>query len=359
MNSTLLKLNKFSALELKYNLGPGVPPLDLLPSFDAKECINTFENAYGKTWKNYHSTEGVLSEIFEKLLIKEEGFSANSTNIIASNGVQEAMCISLMLKKGLKLAVFKPTYPGVLSAASSLGTEVLELDFNDLEVELRKLSNDFLLYVCPDFSNPTGKSLTYDERALIAKFAESNNFIVFEDVTYRPFYIQTQDKIRSIYALAPNRVIYSFSFSKVFSPALRVALNIVPTNIYNQFELIKASLSINSSGFSQAVLGGWLINKDFSYSNSLRPILERLKENHSIIDNSELPSDEVLGGFFRLIKMQEVFDSPEEMIEKEGILVLPMAYFSNQSEYRNIIRIAIANIPGEKLSEAVELLKGK
>lgn len=359
MSSTLSKLNQYSALDVKYNLGPGIPPMSLLPKFDVNECLHAFEQESGKAYQNYHPTKGLISEILSEMLNQEEQVSINPQKIVITNGVQEAILISLLLKKNLKLAVFEPTYPGVVSAANSLNISIVQLNLNDIENELSKLSKDFLLYVCADFSNPTGQCIKIKERELISQYSNKLGFYIFEDATYRPFFLNKDNKINSLHSMNPEKVIYSFSFSKIFSPSIRIALNILPKNITQDFEIKKASISINSSGYSQAILGGWLLQNMFMYSPAITRLLSRLKKNHLIIDKSDLKSDQVLGGFFRLIEMKMSIDSPKPLVEGHNILVLPLSYFSKGKGYEKVIRVSLANITSSSLIKVSKILSGK
>ena len=97
------------------------------------------------------------------------------------------------------------------------------------------------------------------ESATTAEIAEKKNFYIFDDATYRPFYLDAP--IRSLYSINPERVIHAISFSKILAPGLRTAFVYLPSSLAPVFINNKANLSLNNSGITQALIEFWLKSK--------------------------------------------------------------------------------------------------
>ena len=72
----------------------------------------------------------------------------------------------------------------------------------------------------PDFQNPSGESLTLEERQMLVALAQKYDFFIVEDSPYRELRYEGEH-IPSLYSLDPDRVIYLGSFSKIFAPGFR------------------------------------------------------------------------------------------------------------------------------------------
>ena len=70
---------------------------------------------------------------------------------------------------------------------------------------------------------------------------------------------------------------------------------ICPHPLTTGFAKLKANLSLNNSGLTQAVVGGWLIEQGFELGSHLETIKGRLRENSQILDANGAAYE---GGFF-------------------------------------------------------------
>jgi len=245
-------LNQLATSTCNYNFGAGVPPLEDSPVLNEIECYETFIKAYPNApIKQYHQTDGFLGELGTHVF-QADGFThANASNIVITNGVQEAITLACWLFKDNTIACIDPCYPGLSDVVGLMGKKPIFLPETDWMNSLEKLPKGSLFYLSADFANPTGKRITLDERKQMLAIAEKNDFYIFDDATYRPFFLD--HSLTSLVSLAPERVFHSISFSKFLSPGLRIAMTHVPSAFRNAFLSLKANVSLNSSGFTQAI----------------------------------------------------------------------------------------------------------
>ena len=77
------------------------------------------------------------------------------------------------------------------------------------------------IYIEPRFNNPTGRSLTNEQKKNIITYSERHNIPIIEDDIFRDIFfsdptpsIKTYDKL--------GKVIHISSFSKTIAPAIRI-----------------------------------------------------------------------------------------------------------------------------------------
>jgi DNA-binding transcriptional MocR family regulator len=347
-------LNNLAVTKANYNLGAGVPPLDLYPTFHAEEYLQLFKPNASDTILHYHQTEGILSDIAAETFWTNEHCKINSQQILITNGVQEAISIALLAFSGKTIACFDPAYPGLTDAAHIAKSKLVLLDVLSWKEQINSMDAGSLIYLSGDFANPTGISFSIEERKSLLAVAEKKDLFIFDDATYRAFNLD--EKMPSFLHIHPDRVIHALSFSKILAPGLRTGFISVPPSLFPLFKKIKAGLSLNNSGITQAIVGGWLLHQQYQLSTHLQLIRDRLIAHKAILDSYSCFYE---GGFFTQLTLPAgmvSFEWCNQLLKKESIAVCPMELFSANPRYHNSIRLAIANISSEKLKEFFEIL---
>ncbi len=352
-------LNNLASRKFKYDLGAGVPPLHLYPEIDINDYLTVFSQLSNVDKFQYHSTSGIISEIVEDYFSIAEKVTIPKSQLFVTNGVQEAISIVNLIFKNSGAMFIDPYYPGFTENAIMIGMQITSMDVFSLFESLKSTPKGSIVYLIPDFANPTGYSLTLSEREQVLRIAEERDFYIFEDATYRPFYLEEQ--LPTLLSLNKERVIHAFSFSKIFAPSLRVAFVSVPERLKKRFSEVKSNLSINSSGISQSIVAGWLLKNAYNFDLQLKKIKELLKINHEIADRFSAPLNKI-GGFFRIIELPNQncnFNYCERLMDKFDIAVCPLSLFSNDNKNQNKLRISLANISPSNLTEALTILKNE
>ena len=352
-------LNNLASKKFRYDLGAGVPPLHLYPEIDINELLSVFSKSSSINKFQYHSTSGIISEIVEEYFTHAEKVTIPKSQLFVTNGVQEAIAIMNQIFKNSGAMYIDPYYPGFTENAMMTGLKITSMNSSSMVESLKNTPTGSLVYLIPDFSNPTGYSLTLNEREEVLRIAEERDFYIFEDATYRPFYIE--DQLPTLLSINERRVIHAFSFSKIFAPSLRVAFVSVPDSLKKKFSEVKSNISINSSGISQSIVAGWLLKNSYNFDIHLNKIRELLKINHEIVDKFSTPLKKT-GGFFRFLDVPNQncdFEYCETLMNDFDIAVCPMFLFSNNTKNQNKLRISLANISPSNLMEALTIIKNE
>ena len=201
----------------------------------------------------YGRPEGTLwqKEAAMKLMARA-GFKTEPQHVLLSGGGQNAITAALagLFQPGDKIGTDPVTYPGIKTAASMLGIQLVPIQQRNREITQEGLQhackNENIrgLYLIPDFHNPTTHTMSVDTRRMIGEMAKKENLIVIEDAIYG---LLGKQSISPIACFAPENVIYVSSLSKVISPGLRLGFVAVPDKYRKNLEKALYNMNISVS----------------------------------------------------------------------------------------------------------------
>ena len=132
-----------------------------------------------------------------------------------------------------KIAIEDPCIHFVSNNFSNYDYELLpvSVDEQGMEIEaLKMIPKTDLIYVVPSHQFPIGGILPVARRIALLQYANWQNAYVIED-DYDCEFRYRGEPLQPLRNLDPERVIYCGSFSKIFSPALRIGYMIVPHHL--------------------------------------------------------------------------------------------------------------------------------
>ena len=174
---------------------------------------------------------------------------------------------------------------------------------------------------------------------------------------------------RSLWSYAPENLIYFGSFSKVFSPSVRVGWMVAPKDVRGYAQIESEFVTICASVLSQRIvaefMGGDLWMK---YTSQTSKLCKQRRDAVIEAIRSYLPEGTIAtvpdGGFFTWVtlpsKEGEVVDV-EELLHKaidRGVVFVPgSAFFSDPHDGAGTLRIAFSYGEPETLAEGVRRLR--
>src|ERR671919_2218966 len=151
----------------------------------------------------------------------------------------------------------------MLNSLEAAGAEVVAverggdgLDLDALRQRIGRGPRPKVLYVLPTFHNPTGVTLTLDQRQRLAEFALEQELLVLEDDPYGLLRVEGEP-LPHVHALlresgGDNLGLFSSSFSKTVAPGLRVGYVILPEALAAPFESLATRTYVSPPLLSQA-----------------------------------------------------------------------------------------------------------
>lgn len=257
---------------------PQTLPCRLVSTLVSEMCRDPEE---GTAALQYGSTPGAprLRSAVRKHLARLEGKSEselrlNVDQIILTTGSQQLLSLlaEILLDPGDIVFVSSPTYFVFLGVLAGVGAEAIPIRsdeqgmvIDDLEGELRKveaagqLDRVKLIYLVSDFENPSGICLSADRRRqaveLAQRWSKIHRLMILEDAAYRELRYSGQP-IPSLWSFdaAREHVILAQTFSKSFSPGVRVGFGVVPSELVEPLTDRKGNEDFGSAHFNQQLL---------------------------------------------------------------------------------------------------------
>lgn len=214
------------------NMGPTAPE----PSGNAfllkmaREMLN--ESDGGRLFNYYAPGADEWQKDAAVTLMHYCGFKTHTNRILFAGGGQNALSAVLasLFSRGDKIAVDDHTYPGIKTAASMFGIQLIPVpggrDGMDLQALEAICRTDKIrgIYLIPACHNPTTAVLSEEKKLQIAQLVKSWDCVFIEDGTYQILHGGKS----SISNLAPEQSVCIVSLSKGIAPGLRLAYLSVP-----------------------------------------------------------------------------------------------------------------------------------
>lgn len=177
-----------------------------------------------------------------KYLSHSRGVQCNPEQIIVSSGFSDSMFIIATLLKSFttQLAIEFPGYTVVKQVFKNLDYSIENIPINADGISLENIekSKSKLLYVTPSHQYPTGVTIPIANRFKLIQWATKNNAYIIED-DYDSELSYNNRPIPALQGINDNNcIIYSSTFSKSLSPALRVSYLVLPPTLLKRYKEI-------------------------------------------------------------------------------------------------------------------------
>jgi 2-aminoadipate transaminase len=195
-------------------------------------------------------------------------WKVDPAQVLITTGSQQGLDLvaKILIDAGSKVLVESPTYLGAVMAFTPMEPNVVSVNNDEDGVDIADLATKSqdarLLYVLPNFQNPTGRSMNEARRAALSAEAIRTGLPIMEDNPYGDLWFD-QAPPAPLTARNPEGGIYLGSFSKVLAPGLRMGFLVAPNAVYPKLLQAKQAADLHSPGFNQRLIfevmqGGFL-----------------------------------------------------------------------------------------------------
>ncbi len=162
---------------------------------------------------------------------RSRSVSADEDTVVITCGAQHGIDLvaRVLLEPGDCVAVEDPGYVPIARLFDALGAKVVGVPVDDqgLVVDLLPPSAR-IVYVTPSHQYPLGLTMSMPRRRALLRWAEQHDAAIIED-DYDTEFRYVDRPLESLQSLDANgRVVYVGSFSKTFSPSVRLGFVVVP-----------------------------------------------------------------------------------------------------------------------------------
>jgi 2-aminoadipate transaminase len=286
----------------------GVPAPETFPTAQLIECASAVLSGSETGAVLQYGPVGGYSPLRQHIA-QEAGVEEKRVIIGQGSLHLQDMIAKLLVKPGDLVYVEEPSYDRTITLLrrvqariAGIALEPDGIDISALEKRLKTGERPLLFYLIPDFQNPSGTVLSFEKRQRLAALAEEYGFWIIEDSPYRRLRYWGNE-IRSLFELAPERVMKMSSYSKLIAPGLRVGYVIAPPQIVAPLTQYAEDTYITPSYLNQAIVmefirRGWLETNlekiKLLYGVRLESMLAALANSMGDLANWIKPE----GGFF-------------------------------------------------------------
>ena len=355
-----------------YSFAGGYPSAETFPMEEIRNTMSMVIDKYGGKAFQYGATQGVTE--LREAVAKRCGVPVERVQITSSSQQGIDVCTRVLVDPGDVILTSSPSYLGALQSFKSYRADVrgvghckdldafrqaYESEIAKVQAEGKKIK---FLYMIPDFQNPSGESLTLEERQMLVTLAQKYDFLIVEDSPYRELRYEGEH-VSSLYSLDPDRVIYLGSFSKIFAPGFRLGWAIAHPDLLDKIYVCKQSLDLCPPVFDQYVAAEFLesgkldenLLKTIALYKGKRDLLLSLLEEYMPEGVSWTHPE---GGLFLFLTMPEGFDAVAfyDKSLSAGVAYVAGEFFHPDRSGKNTMRMNFSFMTPEKITEGVKLL---
>lgn len=324
----------------------------------------------------YSITEGYtpLRDYLKNWMSEKNCFHPEFDDLIITSGGQQANELSckVLLNEGDTLLCESPSFIGSLNAFRSYNVNLKGIDMEEDGINIEKLENALktepnvkILYLIPNFQNPTGRTMSLAKRKAVYELACKYDFIILEDDPYGElrFAGETIPSIKSLDT--EGRVIYSSTFSKLISPGFRTGYVSAPAAIIQKIVVCKQVSDVHSNIWAQVVSHRFMssVNRE-EHFNKLRAIYkEKCELMCSLIESGfskKITYTKPEGGLFIWCTLPEGCDMNAfctKAVKDYKIAVVPGNSFSiDENEVSRSFRLNYSTPTNEQIKKGMDIL---
>lgn len=374
-DTELLRLMQLAEAQDMISFAGGFPAPELFPIDQLKEITYKVLQQEGQQAFQYASTSGYLPlrEQIASRMSQKHGVSIGADEILITSGSQQALDMSAMifLDEGDVVLCERPSYLGAINAFKAYGARFIEVPTDDDGMNLEALEkildseskNIKLVYVIPDFQNPTGRCWSIERRKGFINIMNQYDIPIIEDAAYSELAFN-KDIRPSLCSLDQRKqVIYLGSFSKVFCPGLRVAWVYANPEILSTYTILKPNVDLSTSNFSQRQISYYL--KEYDLDEHIDKICKVYKQRRDLalglmqeLFPKEITFTRPKGGLFSWVTLPKGKSTREllEMALKRKVAFVPGGSFYPNGGKENDFRLNYSNMSEEKIVEGLHRL---
>src|SRR5438093_381348 len=306
----------------------------------------------------------------------KDGIHVSRDQVLVTLGSQQGLDLvgRVFLDPGDLVIVELPSYMAALQVFRSYRAEMRGVPQDDagmradvLEETLARLARDGrrpkLIYVVPDFQNPSGVTMSNDRRLRLLQLARQYRTLVVEDNPYRELSFEGAPPPPLAALDREGRVIYLSTFSKTLCPGLRIAWIAASVEFIGRFVTAKQGMDLCCPALTQAIAAEFCAAGHLS--SRVGAIVERYRRKRDTMLTAlarEMPPGVTWthpqGGLFLWVRLPDGMDTERllPLAVEEGVAYVVGAGFHADGGGRNAMRLNFSFPSEPEIEEGVRRL---
>ena len=352
----------------------GLPAPDLFPVADIKKAADAVLDEAGKTILQYGETAGwagLRKHIADRML-KRNQIVTTPDNILLTAGSQQGLDFigKLYLDEGDVVLMESPSYLGAINAVKPYLPNFVEvptdgdgLIVEELEKILQTTKKVKLIYVIPDFQNPSGRTWPMERRKKFMEVITKYEIPVIEDNPYGDLRFQGEFLPALKTMDTKGLVMYLGTFSKILAPGMRLGWICANEVVIDKLNLIAQGAVLQTATFTAAIVSKYL--DMFDVDEHIARILPTYKHSCELMISTmdeTFPREAVYtrpdGGLFTWVELPDYIDTKimaAEALERKVAFVPGEGFFPNGGN-NHCLRLNYSKEPDDRIVTGIKIL---
>ncbi|PFW96298.1 PLP-dependent aminotransferase family protein [Bacillus pseudomycoides] len=329
------------------NLASGELSRDLFPADQFRRILS--EQIFMENL-GYDHPQGneKLRETISSHVDKYKNIDVDPRSILITSGAQQALnlIVQCLLKPGDAIAIENPSYCFSLPMFKSAGLKIYHLPVDqhgmnpDDLIDLHRKHRIRMVFLNPDYQNPTGTVLSLSRRKKILGLSSEFGIPIVEDDPYSltSFNGEVNPTLKSMDT--NGNVLYISSLSKIVASGLRIGWVIGPPQVIERLADAKQQVDFGHSVFPQWIANQFLESENFhAHISMLRKQLKQ-RRDQLITSLGELLGNQVEfhvpeGGIHLWCQVQGSIDEYHLLGRaiQNGVAFVPGSVLGSKKEY--------------------------
>jgi 2-aminoadipate transaminase len=352
----------------------GLPAPELFPVEEIIEVQKIVLEEAGNKALQYCTTEGFapLRQWIAARMNTRLGTSFDSDNILITNGSQQALDLTgkVFLDEDDVVLCESPTYLAAISAFKAYSCKFVEVPTDEdgmIIAELDKILATTprvkLIYVIPDFQNPTGRTWSLERREQLAKVAMKHETIVIEDNPYGELRFEGESLLSVKHFDTEGHTLCTGTFSKIFCPGFRIGWIAGDKDIIKKYVMVKQGADLQCNTLAQMAIAKYL--ELYDIEKHITQIVKTYKSRRDLAVQTmqqHFPKEAKFtipqGGLFSWIELPAYINARDVLVKslEKNIAFVPGGSFFANGGNENTFRINFSNMPEDKIVYGLHVL---
>lgn len=286
----------------------------------------------------------------------KSGQTISREQIMLTNGATNAIFLLAHyfanVKQINKVVLQNPVFDTALNIFNSQGLEKFGIDPGCIDMPDIEKAFAYLIF---KFQNPTGMSISNENKMkVIEQVASKRNYLI-EDDSYG--LLESNGRIDLV---TDSFYIFISSFSKYIFPGLRIGFVIANPSVIADLQTIQKYYNSHPNIMSQYILAEYLknglieseIKHKIEQVNLRRQLFER-----NISNKIKKHMDNATGGFYYWLRLSQKYSSVDVFMDllKHGVITIPGDIYFSIDPYP-ALRLSISLIDKEKIKKGCQII---
>ena len=354
-----------------YDFHPARLDPEVFPTTAWRKCLLDALRSNSDDFSQYSDPQGEwgLRCNIQFYLERSRGVLCSPDQIVICSGLQQGLDIVAQLIKGShwSVAIENPGYhlPRDVFHNHGFSINSIDVDSNGIKLNALKASSSTAVYITPSHQMPLGHVMPVANRLKLISWSQEVDGIIIED-DYDSELRYLGRPIASLQGLySDGNIIYQGTFSKVFSPALRLSYMVLPKPLlyaYTQnFQnyLSPVPLLIQRAMITFMERGHWdqhLRRSRIFYKKKHGVILQAIKQHFG--DKAKVIGQGA--GLHIVVELAKCISNEVKFIDKakrHGVHLLPFSvFYASGGQKNNRLLLGFGGIPIDKIPQGIKLL---